>query len=99
MSTGIQCPVCGSTKFRTVETRKGPNSVVRRKQCVAGHSFITTECVQGLPRGNAKLSPDKSAKLDALLAEGNKHAYIAAVLSINLKTVYLRAKRNKELSK
>lgn len=99
MRIGLTCPVCDATQIKTVATRKNVDRVIRKKLCGAGHVFITEERVQGVARKYSKLPPEVSNQLDALLAAGNKHAYISAVLNINPSTVTARVKRNKELSK
>lgn len=55
----ILCPVCRSSVTAVIESRSDDGSVKRRRECSAGHRFITHESVshvvgQGRPAGRPR---------------------------------------------
>lgn len=42
---GIACPVCRSQNLAVIETRSGPDRIIRRRRCEKGHTFKSEEIV------------------------------------------------------
>lgn len=50
--SGLTCPKCGSCRLSVTQTVQGHNSVIRRRKCAQGHSFITEEVVSSSDKYN-----------------------------------------------
>lgn len=81
---GVRCPHhdCGTLLSDVVDSRAKGGTVVRRRRCINGHTFITQEVVMLSDSGVSK-GPPLSAQIRAMLRAGTPELEVAGTLNVS----------------